>query len=447
MVDTSLIFNSLGLLKRSKARISEQVGEKSLRICIISQYFPPDASGASTRVSNAVRVLLKHGHQVLVVTSVPHYPYGRIPKEYRNKAFFIEETDKVKVIRVWVPPLPHQGAMRLIMYLSFSLSSLLVLPLTHGTKLIWAVSPNYFSALPGILYKLADRAPLVLDVVDIWPEALVNLHVVKSKLLTMVLSFGAVLSYIVSDRIITLNQRLKNEILKHQINPAKIVIIENSVDLDVFRPLRVEKPSFLLNKFVVMYSGNLGPMYDFGATLQAAVRLQSSSEILFVLRGSGESARYISQRVKDLRLNNVLLLEDNLTIPQIAIYLNYANVLLLPMKKMSDSEISHPLKLSEYLACGKPVICLASGETANIIRESGGGILVEPGDSSALAETVLKLHQERAAVEVLGENARHFAEKHYSLDTMGDKLQTLFENQANDRTPLARYSNLLNPAG
>lgn len=409
-----------------------------MRVCIISQYFPPDASGASTRVSNAIKELLKRGHHVLVITAVPHYPYGRIPREYTKKAFFIEETNNLKVVRVWVPPLPHEGAKRLIMYLSFSLSSLLALPYTRGTELVWAVSPNYFSALPGILYKLADKAPLVLDVVDIWPEALVNLHVVKSKLLTGILSLGAVLSYIISDEIITLNQSLKNEILKHQHNSAKVGIVENSVDINVFRPMRVEKPSFLLNKFVVMYSGNLGPVYDFDVTLQAAVRLQSSREILFVLRGSGESATSIRQRVYDLNLNNVLLLEDNLSNAQVATYLNYSDVLLLPMKKTNNSDISQPLKLAEYLASGKPVICLASGETAKIVRESGGGIVVEPGDCAALAQTVLKLQREREIGDALGERGRLFAEKHYSLEIMGDKLETIFEDQVNSHTRLAR---------
>jgi len=375
---------------------------------------------------------LKRGHQVLVITAVPHYPYGRIPREYTKKAFFIEGANNLKVIRVWVPPLPHEGAKRLIMYLSFSLFSLLALPHTRGTELIWAVSPNYFSALPGILYKLVDKAPLVLDVVDIWPEALVNLQVVKSKLLTGILSLGAVLSYIISDRIITLNQSLKNEILKHQHNSVKVAIVGNSVDINVFRPMQVEKPSFLLNKFVVMYSGNLGPMYDFDVTLQVADRLQPSREILFVLRGSGESARFIRQRVYDLNLNNVLLLEDNLSTAQVATYLNYSDVLFLPMKKTNNSDISQPLKLAEYLACGKPIICSASGETAKIIRESGGGIVVEPGDCTAIAQTVLKLERERETGEALGESGRLFAEKHYSLEIMGDKLETIFEEQLDD---------------
>src|SRR6266516_2428176 len=115
-----------------------------MKACVISQYFPPDTGGASTRASNLIDILVREHEQVTVVTAFPHYPKGRIPRKYRGKLVSVERFRGARVVRVWIPPIAHEGFVkRLVMYTIFALSSLAALPFCRGSKVTWALSPNY----------------------------------------------------------------------------------------------------------------------------------------------------------------------------------------------------------------------------------------------------------------------------------------------------------------
>jgi glycosyltransferase involved in cell wall biosynthesis len=387
-----------------------------LRICIISQYFPPDIGGASTRVSNAIKGLRSKGHEIFVVTAFPHYPHGHIPKEYRGRAFAVEGDEKVRVFRVWVPPLPHEGgARRLIMYASFALFSMLALPFCGKVNVVWAVSPNYFSSFPGLFYKLLKRSPLVLDVVDLWPEALVYLGFLKSRFIIGLINASVYFFYTVSDKIITLNQFMKREILKRQRN-SKVFVVENIVDSSVFRPIDVERFKFLRDKFVVMYSGNLGHIYDFDTVLGAIKNLSYIQDLVLVLRGNGECAAEVHEKIGSFR--NAGLFTDVVAVKQVVEFLNMADVFLLPMKKLENCEFSFPIKLVEYMGCGKPVISCAEGDIATLTRESGGGLVVQPGNIAGLSEAILRLYKDRKLCQEIGKKGEKYVIEHLSPEKM-----------------------------
>jgi len=376
--------------------------------------------GASTRVSNAIKGLSERGHEIFVVTAFPHYPDGNIPREYRGRAFAIEGDSKVKVFRVWVPPLPHEGAKRLIMYVSFTLFSLLSLPFSGKVDVVWALSPNYFSAVSGFSYKMLKRVPLVLDVVDLWPEALVSLRVLTSKFLVGLVDAGLVFFYGVCDGIITLNEGMRNQILRKVVHPEKVFIVSNAVDLAVFKPKKVERFPELKGKFVVMYSGNLGQMYDFDTVLDTAKELSKTPNFAIVLRGNGDRMREIREKSKNLP---VYLYQVNLDSKKLVDFLNMADVLLLPMKKLDNHYVSFPIKLVEYLGCGKAVVACAEGATSQLVYESNGGIVVEPRNSRDLSTAILRLHDNTDYCLKLGEKGRNFALEHFSLENMSTELE------------------------
>ena len=399
---------------------------RPLRICIISQYFPPDIGGASTRASNAIKGLRKKGHLVYVVTAFPHYPHGCVPKECRRKAFAIEGDDAVRVVRVWVPPLPHEGAAkRLVMYACFTLFSMIGLPFSGPIDVIWAVSPNYFSSYSGLFYKLIKRRPLVLDVVDLWPEALLCLGFLRSGAIAGFVSASVGLFYKLSDGIVTLNLAMKREILGRVRNVSKVFIVKNTVDPDVFRPSKAKRPWYLKGKFVVAYSGNLGPMYDFDTVLGAAKNLMHVEDLAFVLRGNGELAAELKEKITNLK--NVYLFTDVLDVEQVVEFPNMADAFLLPMRKLENCEVSFPLKLVEYLSCGKPVICCANGETAKFVYENNAGVVVEPEDVQALSKAIIRLHEAREYREELGNDGRKAVLECYSYQRMAAELENAFE--------------------
>ena len=70
-------------------------------ILFISRYYIPEKAAAAVCVSETARRLVKQGHEVTVLTTVPNYPTGIVPPEYRGRILREEMLDGVRVVRVW----------------------------------------------------------------------------------------------------------------------------------------------------------------------------------------------------------------------------------------------------------------------------------------------------------------------------------------------------------
>jgi len=102
--------------------------------------------GSSARAFNAAIGLRKRGCDVKVVAAFPHYPHGKVSSIYRRKALKLKEIRGIKLIRVWIPALPHNSVVnRIVLHFSFIMLSLFVMPFVGGIDLIWAANPKLFS--------------------------------------------------------------------------------------------------------------------------------------------------------------------------------------------------------------------------------------------------------------------------------------------------------------
>jgi glycosyltransferase involved in cell wall biosynthesis len=72
-----------------------------------------------------------------------------------------------------------------------------------------------------------------------------------------------------------------------------------------------------------------------------------------------------------------------------------------------------PSKLYEAMACGRPVVIVADGEPADIVRRTGAGLVVPPGDGAALAAALRTLRDDPTLRATLGANGRRAVEQRY----------------------------------
>jgi len=376
--------------------------------------------GASTRMLNAVKGLQMLGHRITLVSAFPHYPDGDVPNDLRTKALIKNRNGTMETYRVWVPPLPHKGlARRLILYFTFSFSSLFPLLFIGEVDVIWITCPNYFDLIPGLAYKLLKRAPLIFDVVDLWPQALEDVKSINSGFLTKVAKLMCKFFYRFPDAVTTLNSVMKKDV---EAMGGQAYVVENVVDTSVFHPMNVKRPKHLENKFIIMYSGNLGIVYDFDTVLMAAKMLSNRSEIIFVIRGNGEQKEYIKKMINELKLKNVILDLDIVRISEVAEKLNMADVFLLPQRGTFNSKSTFPIKVFEYLSVKKPIIVSAKGEIADFIKNINAGIVVEPENSTTLAEAIVALLNSPTLCWAFGERGYDYVREKLSIEKMGQKL-------------------------
>src|SRR5205807_6906354 len=113
------------VLRRLLFRSSSRGANHSVKLAILTQYYPPEVGAPQSRLSALAREFARRGHQVTVLTAMPNYPTGKIPEGYRG-AWMREERDGAMVVRTFLYPTQRTDfAHRLTSYCSFALSSVL----------------------------------------------------------------------------------------------------------------------------------------------------------------------------------------------------------------------------------------------------------------------------------------------------------------------------------
>jgi glycosyltransferase involved in cell wall biosynthesis len=397
---------------------------KPLRVLVIAQYYPPDMGGGATRAYNVVKGMMLHETQVVVVAAFPHYPHGNVPKEYRWKLFKIEWHEGAKIIRTFVPPLPSKGlAYRLILAISFVISSLLALPIVRKVDIIWATNPNIISFFPALVYGLVKGAPVALNVDDLWPEDIYSFNLLKPRsFLAKIAETMARIAYHKASIITPISPGYISIICgRYGVDPRKIEVVRAGVNVSKFRPYPTKRHN---EKFIVLYSGAFSVAYDFEQVLKAA-KLLENENVEFILQGGGEVAPYLKSMVEELRLRNVRIMDKILSRDEVAKLLSEADALILPLRDFGRPYLGISSKLYEYQAVGKPIICCAEGQPAKYVKETFSGIVIRPGDHEALASAVLYLKGSPELAKELGENGRRYVEENISLENIGREMVQL----------------------
>ncbi|MFX0135189.1 MAG: glycosyltransferase family 4 protein [Candidatus Hodarchaeota archaeon] len=389
-----------------------------MRLCIISQYFLPDINGDVIRLLNSIKFLINEGFDIILITSYPHYPTGEIPNEYKFKLISVDVWRSIKIIRVPILPFPHRTSFeRFLIYLSFSFFSLFSIPFIGQIDVVWAFSQRIFSFFPSYVLKIVKKAEVISDVTDVWPEALLNTGKLNSDgILFHIIHKIMRITLHLSDCITTLTKPMKNMLIKSaKISPSKIFILPNAVDVSLFHPTKTIHNAEFNNKFIVMYSGNLGPNYDFHTVLESALYLNDKdTNVLFIIRGYGEMSTYIIDFITSNKLNNIIFDTKILNKKDLVRYLNQADTFLLPLKKCKFPDASFSIKLLDYLSCGKPIITNAEGYLSTLIINNKVGFSVTPNDAIEFSNAILMLKNDQKRRQEFSKNARDLAVNFYS---------------------------------
>jgi colanic acid biosynthesis glycosyl transferase WcaI len=398
-----------------------------LNVLIIGEYFPPDIGGAATRASNVAKGLTLNDCNVTVVTAFPHYPTGKVPREYKYKPMKIEYAGKSKVIRTFVLPLESKGLFkRLLVFWSFIISSLFALPFVGKIDVVWAGNPDVFVLVPANVYGAIKRKPIVSNVDDLIIEDLYDLDLVKrGSGISKLAEFLAKVVFAKVKAATPISPGYIPTITRYGVDKSRIQVVLGGVDLDIFKPQPKQKTN---DAFVVLYSGGFSVAYDFDQIFEAAKILEKlDPNIEFVTQGKGELLVSMEVRVNELKLSSVQILDKLLSREAVGMFLNQADVLILPLANFKTPYRGMSSKLYEYQAAGKPIICCSKGLPSKYVRDTNSGLIVAPGDSEALAKAVLILKKNPNLARVMGENGRKYVEHEASIEAIGLKIKGFFE--------------------
>lgn len=373
--------------------------------------------------------LLKNEFDLTVITG--HF------NSKNTKSIRLQNDDGITVIRIPFIRFGKPGFFwRLLTILSFSCACILVIRHISRDSVIYTCGPPevpYF-AVTAQLIRFLRSAKQVGLVTDMIPDVAFDIGLIKSKSLRKIITSFCVWGYKKTDHIVTITEDLKKRLIEYGITEEKISLIGTAVDTDKFKPKPLVNPQAIelesknSDKFIVLYSGSFGKMYDFDPLLEAAKFLQETKKsIFFIIRGDGEQRSYLSKRIADLGLHNTILLGPVDDTEDIISFINIATVCVIPIRDSRSIDMTHPSKIFEFFACYKPIICATRGNTADLIQKWKVGIAISPNDSKAVVDAILFLFNNSKITQQMGNNARELVTKQFSYHTIREQLTTVMK--------------------
>ncbi|MFN6569991.1 glycosyltransferase family 4 protein [Dendronalium sp. ChiSLP03b] len=403
-----------------------------MQILIYSYNYHPEPIGIAPLMTELAEGLVKRGHQVRVITGMPNYPQRQIYEEYQGKWYVTEEKNGVTIQRSYLRIKSKPNLFdRLLLELSFVITSLPQAFKGKRPDVILLTVPPLLVSLPTTLISWLFNCPVVLNVQDILPEAAVRVGLIKNKLIIRVFEAVEKFAYRTANTISVIADGFMDNLVNKGVPANKIACIPNWVNLNFIRPLPKQNNTWrtahqLDDKFVVLYSGNIALTQGLETVVEAAARLHHIKEIAFVIAGESKALENLQKYCLACGADNVLLLplQPREQLPKM---LAAADVGLI-VQKHNVISFNMPSKIPLLLASGHPIVgsVPATGTAAKAIRQSGGGIVVEPESAEALATAVLQLYTNPALTAQLGKQGRKFAVENYSFEQALERYEQLF---------------------
>lgn len=396
-----------------------------MRILVVSQYFWPE----NFRINDLVAELTERGHKITVLTGLPNYPDGELFPAYRADPGQFAAYAGAPVIRV---PLLTRGAggPRLAAnYLSFALSAstLGAWRLRRaGFDVIFVFEPSPVTVgVPAILLRRLKRAPIAFWVLDQWPETLIAVGAVKSRIVLE--AVGRLVSFIYHrcDLLLAQSRSFVPHIRRYAGPRPHVEYFPSWSDANVVVDAG-PVPEIVHSEgvFTVLFTGNIGDAQDFPAILHAAEYLRHRRDIRWVIVGDGRRASWVTDEVRNRGLQDSVVLTGRFPLARMPSFFERADALLVSLKAGPVFAMTIPGKIQSYLAAGKPLVGMLNGEGAELIEKNGAGLVCGAGDSRGLADAVARLaDMPMAEREAMGERARRVSVEEFDRERLINKLE------------------------
>jgi glycosyltransferase involved in cell wall biosynthesis len=397
-----------------------------VHILFLSHYFVPENNAPAARVHGMAREWARLGHRVTVLTGAPNVPAGVVYEGYRNRLYQEEWIEGIRTVRVWTYLAANRGRVRRgLNFLSYmATAGAAGSALRPRADVVIATSPQFFTGWAGVPVSRAHGAPLVLEIRDIWPDSITAVGALNEGRVIRALEGLERALYDAADHIVAVGEGYRQNMVRKGVPAAKIDVITNGVDADLFTPRRAdaalrERLGLRPDAFVVTFAGTIGMASGLDVALGAARRLkeQGRDDVAFLLIGDGAVRAVLADQARDQGLDNVVFtgLVPRAELPD---YLASSDACLVHFRKQELFSTILPSKFFEDAAMEKPILLGFEGDARALLSEADCGIAFEPDNDAELATAVLTLADDRAECARLGANGRRFVLEHFDRRTL-----------------------------
>ena len=405
-----------------------------MRILFLTMYYKPDSAATGLLMAELAEELAERGHEIIIITSMPHYTTNSIWQEYRRRLWIRETHGNIQIHRLWayVPINKDRLLPRFFSYLSFTiLSTLIGCWVPHPDVIVTpSPSPPLTNGVSAYLLGKLRGVPFISNIQDIYPDVAIRMGVMKNPAVIAAYKKLERFVYKHSKMVTVISEGFKENLKNKGVPEAKIDVIPNFIDAKFVSPLP-RRNAFsaehgLDNSFVALFAGNVGMSQGLESVLEAAALLRNERDILILIVGNGASKAGLQEQAQEMGLENVRFLpyQPYTRVPELY---SASDIGLIPLRRGFTND-SVPSKLFTVMGVARPLIaCVDShSETAHVVAESGCGLCVEPENPQALAKAILTLYRDKELAMQMGKRGRTHVEAHYTRESVACQYQDIF---------------------
>jgi glycosyltransferase involved in cell wall biosynthesis len=197
--------------------------------------------------------------------------------------------------------------------------------------------------------------------------------------------------------------------------PERLTVIPNGMDPVLFTPTPLLDARATAR---LLYVGTLADWQGLPLLLSALalVRQHRSVELSIVGSGRARQRRRLERHTQRLALEGAVSLLEPIEQEQVPALIAAADVCVAPLSynERNVTQGCCPLKIIEYMACGRPVVAANLPVVRELVRDGIDGLLFEPDSASELARSILRVLDERELAAQLSQSAARRAHTHFT---------------------------------
>lgn len=406
----------------------EHIKPDKKRLLIYAHYYYPDVASTGQILTDLAEGL-KDRFDITVICTVPSYD-GKVARKYRTHKYYHENINGIKVIRVRVPEFRKSNKLSRINNITSYFFAAISATLRVGkTDYVYSISqPPIMGGVLGVIGSRLKKAKLIYNIQDFNPEQTMAVGYFSNKALLNTVMAIDKYSCRKADKVIVVGRDMVDTLKNRFKNEKKIpsyTCINNWIDEQEITPLprnhekikELRQQYGLNDKFVIMYSGNIGLYYDLVNIMKVLKKFKDNDKVAFLFAGEGSVKERLEEYAKENSLKNVIFASYQEK-KQLAYSLGLADVHFVVNSK-GIKGVSVPSKLYGVMASGRPVLgILEEGtEARTIIDEAQCGISVAPGDYDAIEKLIKTfIDMDRDKLEEMGKKGRKYLDEYLTRE-------------------------------
>jgi len=389
-----------------------------VKVLILHQFYNTPQTGGSLRSYYLAKALAEKGIKPIVITThnqsrqvvvqeegiEVHY----LPVTYSNKFNFVK---------------------RIYSFISFVVGIVNYAGKFKDADVCYAISTPLTTGVAALWIKLRYKIPFYFEVGDLWPEAPIQLGVIKNPLLKLLLYRLEKLIYQQASSIVALSLPIKEAIQRKA--PSKTVhVIPNMADTEFFQPepkqRELEEKFNVVNKFVVSYIGTLGFANGLDALIDyARACAKAELPVQFIMCGEGAEKERLQRTAENLHIKNISFVpfQNRQGVKEV---MNVTDAMLVCFRNAPVLETGSPNKFFDGLAAGKLMIVNFKGWIKEEVEQVDCGFYIRVHHPEDMVTKLKVLLSDAVSLLRLQANARRLAEEKFSRIELCKQFQKLF---------------------